>query len=97
MSVTIFFTDTGKNDLYAINDFIAADKPAAAADFLDELLTRIQLLKTNPFQCRKSYYSDKPNVRDMVFKGYTVVYRVQEDRIEILKIFNQNRPGEIKE
>lgn len=93
----ILLTDTAKNDLHTINDIIAADKPLAASEFLDEIFTRIELLKTNPFQCRKSYYSDNPNIRDLVFKGYTVVYRVQEDRIEILKIFNRNRPGEIKE
>ncbi len=94
--MTIFFTATAKNDLHTINDFIAADKPVAATEFLDELLTRIEFLKANPLQCRKSYYSDKPNVRDLVFRGYTIVYPVKADVIEILKIFNQNRPGEIK-
>jgi hypothetical protein len=34
------------------------------------------------------------NVRDMIFKKYTIIYEIKpkEDIIEILDIFNRNKP-----
>jgi hypothetical protein len=36
---------------------------------------------------RKSNYHDNENIRDLIFKGYTVIYEIQEDTIYILDIF----------
>ena len=36
----------------------------------------------------------KDNIRDMTFKGYTIIYRIniKKDLIEIIRIFNKNKP-----
>jgi len=51
-------------------------------------------LVTQPYQCRPSFYFDDNNVRDMVYKKYTIVYEVNidTDTIEIMRIFNRNKP-----
>ncbi len=36
-----------------------------------------------PFKHRKSIYFDREDVRDLVFKGYIAVYRVNQDLKEI--------------
>ena len=41
-----------------------------------------------------SILSKDKNIRDMTHKGYTVIYEVNFDKntIEILQIFNRNKP-----
>ena len=31
-----------------------------------------------PYKCRKSIYFTKENIRDLIFKGYTIVYKIDE-------------------
>jgi plasmid stabilization system protein ParE len=64
-------------DLRDIVDFIAKDKPIAAKKFKKELLANLKKDLKYPFHYKVSIYSDgDENVRDYVFKGYTVVYKV---------------------
>ena len=46
-----------------------------------------------PKKYRKSYYyHNDDNTRDMIFKGYTIIYKIYDDYINIIEIFNQNLP-----
>lgn len=63
--------------------YIAEDSPSMARKFKNELLKRIHKAKRNPWQFRKSIYFDDQNIRDIIFKGYTVVFRINEDTIEV--------------
>jgi plasmid stabilization system protein ParE len=57
--------------------YIALDKPLAAKKFKKDLLTNLRKDLKNPFLYKESIYSDgDQNVRDYVFKGYTIVYKV---------------------
>ncbi len=42
-----------------------------------------------PFKFRKSFYFEDENVRDMIFKGYTLPYlvNIQKDTFVLLDIF----------
>ncbi len=31
----------------------------------------------------------------MIFKGYTIIYRIHQNAIEILQIFNKNQPEKL--
>ena len=64
-------------------DYIAQDSTARAKKFKNELLKRIYKARRNPRQFRKSVYFDDPNIRDLIFKGYTVVFRVNKNTIEV--------------
>ena len=37
--------------------------------------------------CRASIYFEDSRYRDLIFKGYTVIYKVEENEIKILDIF----------
>ena len=63
-------------DLNDIVDFISKDKPLAARKFKIELIKKIQKDLKQPFLFKKSIYFEDENVRDYVFKGYTVVCKV---------------------
>ena len=77
-------------DLKTIFQFISLnDTIAKAENFLKELKIRIDTLSSFPFRCRKSYYTDIPDTYDLIYKGYTIVYKVIEDRVYILTLFRQ--------
>ena len=63
-------------DLKDIVDFISKDKPLAARKFKNEIIKKIQKDLKQPFLFKKSIYFDNENVRDYVFKGYTVVFKI---------------------
>jgi plasmid stabilization system protein ParE len=63
-------------DLNDIVDFISKDKPHAARKFKIEIIKKIQKDLKNPFLFKKSIYFEDDNIRDYVFKGYTVVFKV---------------------
>ena len=39
-----------------------------------------------PYRCRESIYFEDMNYRDLVFKGYVVVYKIQKDLVLIYDI-----------
>ena len=65
-----------KYDLNEIVDFISKDKPVAARKFKIELIKKLQKDLKQPFLFKKSIYFEDENIRDYVFKGYTVVFKV---------------------
>lgn len=74
-------------------EYISLDSPSRARKFKNELLKRIHIAKRNPWQFRKSIYFDDQNIRDVIFKGYTVVFRINEDTIEVFGFLKfQNFP-----
>ncbi len=90
----IFETEPFKIQRDFIVRYIANDKKSAAIKFAKDLKKSINNLVSFPYKYRKSNYYENENVRDMTFKGYSIIYRVKEDEksIEILEIFNKNLP-----
>ncbi|MEA1954585.1 MAG: type II toxin-antitoxin system RelE/ParE family toxin [Campylobacterota bacterium] len=80
--------------LKQIIELIALDKPSASMKFKNELKESINLLPDHPLKYRKSIYFDNENIRDMIYKKYTIIYRLKprKNEIEILRIFNRNKP-----
>ena len=57
--------------------YIYKDKPRAALKFRKDLISNIKKDLKHPFHFKESIYSDgDKNIRDYVFKGYTVVFKV---------------------
>jgi len=57
-------------------EYIAKDKPKAARKFKTELLLRIKEIPKTPFANRKSIFFDRDDIRDLIFKGYVIVYKI---------------------
>ena len=69
--------------------FIALDNPSAAKAFQKGILKSCQTLLEMPYKCRQSIYHDDKTVRDLIYKGYTVVYAIEEEFISVLALINQ--------
>jgi hypothetical protein len=92
----IIYKKTFEKQLLYIVNHIAQDKVNASIKFANELEKLIFLIPDNPLKYRSSIYFQNENVRDMTYKGYTIVYKVsfQKNTIEVLRIFNQNKPSQ---
>jgi len=73
--------------LELIYKYIKKDKPTAAKSFVITLNKKFKNLKTFPKMYRKSIYFDDENYRDLIHMGYTVIYKIDENKIIILYIF----------
>jgi len=91
----IIYKKTFENQLLHIVNYIAKDKISASINFAKELEELIFLIPDNPLKYKPSIYFDNKNIRDMTYKGYTINYKVnsQKDLIEVLRIFNRNKPS----
>ena len=78
-------------------NYIAQDKPGAARKFKSDIIKRIKEIPKMPYACRKSIFFDREDIRDLMFKGYIVVYKVDKDN-EFITVFGftkyKNEPFE---
>ena len=66
--------------------YIAEDKPGAARKFKTDILKRIKEIPSMPYACRKSIFFERDDIRDMVFKGYVIVYKVDNSE-KVVTVF----------
>ncbi|MDO9266640.1 MAG: type II toxin-antitoxin system RelE/ParE family toxin [Sulfurimonas sp.] len=68
--------------------FIAQDSKTNAKRFKNELIEKVNDLGFMPYKFRKSIFFHDDNIRDLVFKGYVIVYSIdeQENIITIIGI-----------
>lgn len=83
----IVFEEQFSDSFNVILTRIASDKKSAAIDFKRELKKKIGALWDYPYMYRQSHYYSDEHYRDLIYKGYTVVYKITEDAIQILDIF----------
>ena len=79
------------DELEEILEFIAQDNLIEALNFLDELEQKFQNIKTMPYMYRKSIKANDDTIRDMIFKKHVIPYKIKENEILILGIFNQSK------
>lgn len=65
-------------------EYIAKDKPAAAQNFKDDVIAQMQRVIDLPFSNRRSIFFNNKNIRDLVFKGYVIVHKINEQDNEII-------------
>ena len=90
MNVT-WSQEAGEN-LVDIEEFIARDSLERAVRFVDALIDHAEaILADNPRSGRTVPEIGNPDIRELIYQGYRIVYRLNGDRIEILTVFEGNR------
>ncbi len=75
-----------------IEAFISIDSPERAIKFVDEIIEHAE--KILPDQIRLGRVVPEisnPNIRELIFKKYRIVYRLNKNNIEILTVFEGHR------
>jgi plasmid stabilization system protein ParE len=80
------FLDTFVEKLKDQIDFISLDKPQAARNFKKEILQKAKKLSKFPYRNRKSIYFDNDHIRDLIFKGFVIIYKVDKEK-KIVSVF----------
>jgi len=77
------------NALKMILSFIAKDSRGRALNFKSQLDNKINDLGHFPYKFKQSKNHTNENVRDLIFKGYTITYLIEDEkgRISILDIY----------
>ena len=85
-------SDRFKEELEIIVNFIALDSVNRALEFFDNIIAKINNIPDNPYIYRKRISTNDENIRELIFKGYTVPFYIDktDNKIIILGIFNQN-------
>ena len=77
--------------LIEIEEFIAMDNIQKAEEFTDFLIEKSVVLEDNPEIGRIVPEFSDSRIRELIIKGYRLVYRVTNDRIDILTVFEGHR------
>jgi plasmid stabilization system protein ParE len=90
--MNIFWTREALEHLIDIEEFIAKDSPARAATFVDELVDHAEIaVAENPQIGRMVPEIARPEIRELIYRKYRIVYRVTDCIIEILTVFEGHR------
>ena len=86
------FDDRFIKALNDIESFIALDNLERAEKFKNDIIDKISSLDFMPKRCRKSTLANNESIRDLIFKGYIIVFKIQNDTIKVLYIYKENEP-----
>ena len=82
---------TAGNDLQDIENFIARDSVLHAITFVDRMVESTETLLTNAHIGRVVPEFNRPDLRELIFRGYRIVYLLQEDMVFILRVVHGSR------
>ena len=82
---------TAGNDLRDIEDFIARDSVLHAVTFADRILETAERVLSTPNLGRIVPEFKRENLREVIFRGYRIVYLLQNEEIVILRVVHGAR------
>ena len=88
----ILWTRESLHRLTELEEYIAKDNAERAIKFVDELIAHAEsLLPGGPRIGRIVPELSNPALRELLFKKYRIVYRVNKNTVEILTVFEGHR------
>ncbi|MCP4677845.1 MAG: type II toxin-antitoxin system RelE/ParE family toxin [Deltaproteobacteria bacterium] len=87
----LLWTDRARRDLTDIGRFIARDNPRAARAWVERLRERARRAAETPLAGRVVPERADLEVREVFARNYRIVYRVFEDAIHVLTVFEGHR------
>ena len=84
----IDWSDTAKNDLSGIIEYLSQDSPQYAEYFYERIFESIDNIKSFPEMGRRVPELKNPSMRELILQNYRIVYQFLEDKIEIVTIFH---------
>jgi toxin ParE1/3/4 len=93
MAYKLIWSPVSRDDLRDIVRFISRDSSERAQSFAFRLMTQADILQEHPEIGRKVPEHRKPMMREIIFKPYRIVYRVNHQRkiVEIIRVWHAAR------
>jgi toxin ParE1/3/4 len=87
----VLWSLTATDDLQDLEDFIARDSILYAIDFVDRIVEAGERLGQNPLLGRVVPEFGRSKLRELLFRGYRIVYLLKEDSVTILRVVHGAR------
>jgi toxin ParE1/3/4 len=87
----VIWSKESLNRIIEIEEFIAEDNSEKAVEFIDFLISKSLLIEENPGMGRIVPELSDQNIRELLIKGYRLVYHIGKGQIEILTVFEGHR------
>ena len=85
--IKLYWTKESSVRLQEIEDFISKDNPEIAIEFTVKLISIAETIPNNPDKGRIVPELAIEQIREILYKGYRIVYYRKEASIEILTVF----------
>ncbi|MCF7948837.1 MAG: type II toxin-antitoxin system RelE/ParE family toxin [Spirochaetia bacterium] len=89
--IEIFWSTEALSDLDEIITYISRDSPSNARNFALKILESIETIRTFPRIGRIVPEYHDPQLREILFRNYRIVYKYSENRAEIVTIFQGSK------
>ncbi len=89
--VKIVWSELAKEDLKAIKAFIGRNAPRAAEAFIARIKDHVKRLEAFPESGQVVEEYNKPNVREILYGNYRIIYRFDGKRIEVITVYHSAR------
>ncbi len=87
----IIWTEPAVDDLEAIHNYIEKDSEIYAISFIEKIFDAIDKLADFPKIGRKVPEANNPDVREILFQNYRIIYRIHHDSIQIIAVIHGSR------
>ncbi|MHA1351153.1 MAG: type II toxin-antitoxin system RelE/ParE family toxin [Promethearchaeota archaeon] len=89
--VEIKWTHNALEDLDDIANYISKDSPKYAQILVKQIYEMINSLKQFPMFGRKVPEYKDPNLREIIYKNYRIIYLVKNKYLEIISVIHGSR------
>ena len=89
--MTVIWTREALGKLNEIEEFIGTDNPERAEAFINYLIEHAESIAQNPKIGRTFPEILNPQIREIIVEKYRIVYRIKEEKIVILTVFEGHR------
>lgn len=79
--------------------YIATERPGAAAKWVDQVFAAVATLRTHPRRGRMVPEVNRPDIRELLYGSYRIIYRLDPRRAVVLTIRHGRRqwdPAELE-
>lgn len=87
----IVWTQPAVEDLQELHAYIARDSELYASGFVERLISAVEGLEDHPRLGRIVPEANNENIRELFYQHYRIIYRVMNDRIEMLSVIHGAR------
>ena len=91
MVIDVIISDSAKDDLKDIKNYISRNSPEYADLLLSRIFEGIENLKLFPMMGRVVPEFNKKEIRELICQSYRIIYVVSQNRVEIISIVHGAR------
>ncbi len=95
MARKVIWSDKAWLDLEQAADYIARDSQYYAAGFVQKVKIASSTLTEMPYRARQVPELENAAVRELLVKGYRLIFEIDKDNIYVLGLIHQSRDADI--